>query len=181
MQLAARDGQRPHVVVAAERIAAVRRERDARAVVRPDRLAIVERSPGQLVLIRSVGRDRPDVVAAVAVGEERDPFAVGRPRGLPRVVEHIGDACRGAARGRQRPDAALHVDGERAAVGRDADRHRRPFVNGDLDRRRRGRERAVECRDESQHADRNSSDDHDGLPEWIAAYCIRPARWWPIH
>ena len=96
MQLAARDVQRPDVVVAAERIAAVRRERDARAVVRPDRLAIVERSPRELVLMRSVGRDRPDVVAAISIGEERDPFAVGRPHRIgvrPAFMRELGSVA----------------------------------------------------------------------------------------
>ena len=48
----------------------------------------------------AVGRDRPEVVAAVAVGEEGDRLAVGRPRRLARVVEDVGDARRRAAGGR---------------------------------------------------------------------------------
>src|SRR6185295_5519945 len=67
LQLAAADVERPDVVVAAERAAAVGGEGDARAVVRPGRLTVVERSPRQLVLIRSVRRNRPDVVAAIAI------------------------------------------------------------------------------------------------------------------
>ena len=107
----------PDVVVAAERITAVGREGDARAVVRPGRLAVIECAPRQLVLLRAVRRDGPDVVAAVTVGKEGDPFAIRRPDRLPRVVEDVGDTCRGTAGSRQCPDASLQIDGERAAIG----------------------------------------------------------------
>ena len=107
--------------------------------MRQDRLAIVERAPGQLALIGAVGIDRPDVVAAIAIGKERDGAAVGRPHRLPRVVEDVGDARHGAAGGRHGPDAALHVGGDGAAVGRDRHRHRRAFANGDVDRCAGGR------------------------------------------
>ena len=161
---AARPGvQHPDVVVAAERVAAVGRKRDARAVVRPDRLAIVEGSPGQLVLIRSVGRDSPDVVSTVTVREEADPLAVGRPGRLTSVVVNIGDACGRTAGGRQRPDAALQIDGERTAVGRHGHGHRGAFVDGDVDRRRWRRLRPREHGHETEHADLDPPATHDGL------------------
>ncbi len=133
LQLAVAQVERPDVVVAAERVAAVGRERDARAVVRVDRLAIVEGAPGQLALIGAVGIDRPDVVAAVAIGEEHDGAAVGRPHRLARIVEHVGDALHRAAGGRHGPDAALHVGGERLPVRRDRHGHRRAFAHGHVD------------------------------------------------
>src|SRR5205807_7183972 len=102
------------------------------AVVRPDRFAIVERSPGELVLGGTVGRHRPDVVAAVAVSEEGDPLAIGGPGRLARVVVEIRDALRRAAGRWQRPDAALHIDGERAAVWRHRQRRRSAFGDGDV-------------------------------------------------
>ena len=133
-----RSVEHPDVVVAAERVAAIGRERDAGAVVRVDRLAIVERAPRQLALVRAVGIDGPEVVAAVAIREEDDGAAVRRPHRLARIVEDVGDALHRAAGGRHRPDAALHVGGERAAVRRDRHRHRRAFAHGDVDLRRRG-------------------------------------------
>ena len=132
-QRAAGQLEHPDVVVAAQRVAAIGRERDARSVVRPHRLTVVERALGELALVRSVGRDGPQVVATVAIREEGDAAAVGRPGRLTRVVEDVGDARRRAAGGRERPDAALEIDGQRAAVRRDRHRHRRAFRDGDVD------------------------------------------------
>ncbi len=123
----------PDVVVAAQRVAAIGRERDARSVVRPHRLTVVEGALGELALVRSVGSDRPQVVAAVAIGEKGDGAPIGRPGRLARVVEHVGDARGRAAGGRERPDAALEIDGQRAAIGRDRHRHRRAFRDRDVD------------------------------------------------
>src|SRR5439155_8010495 len=102
-ELAGARVKRPDVVVAAKRIAAIGGKRDASTIMRPGRLAIVERAPSQLVLIGSIRRDGPDVIAALAIPEKRDPFAVRRPGRLSRVVEQVGDARCRASRSGKRP------------------------------------------------------------------------------
>ena len=119
--LAGREFEHPHVVVAG--VTAVRRERDARAVVRPSRLAVVVRAGRELVQSRAVRCDGPDVPAAIAIALKGDPLSVGRPGWLARVVVLVGDALRRTTTRGQRPDAALQVDRKRSSVWRRGDRH----------------------------------------------------------
>jgi hypothetical protein len=113
---AAGDIEHPDVVAAAEWVVTIGGERDAFTVVRESGFAVVVGADSELVLIAAIGRDGPQVVAAVAVGEEDDPLTVGREDGLAGVVENVGDAFGGSAAGGESPDAALQVDGEGAAV-----------------------------------------------------------------
>ena len=112
---------------------AVGREGERLAIGRPCRFAIVICAGRDGARIGAVRLHRPQVIIAVAIGEIGELFAIGGPDRLARVVEIIGDAPGRAALCRDQPEAALHIDRERAAIGRKRHRHGRPFMHIDAD------------------------------------------------
>ena len=153
--LAGSDGELPNRADAA---VAIGRERDARAVVRPRGLAIVELAARQRAQVRAVPSNRVDVPrAVVAVALERDRFAVRRPGGEARLEQIGGDSLRDAARDRQQPETTEQIDCD-CAVGRHGRGHRRAFSDREIDRaaavlrgKYRGRERCEEQRSRGCH------------------------------
>src|SRR5690348_5377558 len=60
--------QHENIVIAAQRVAAIGRKGDAGAVMADSRLALVEPAARQLPLLFAVGGDRPEMIAAIAIG-----------------------------------------------------------------------------------------------------------------
>src|SRR6185312_6151316 len=71
--------QHENIVVAAQRVAAVGGKSDAGAVMADGRLALIEHAAGDLPLAAAIRRDRPEVIAAIAIGKEDDVLAIRRP------------------------------------------------------------------------------------------------------
>ena len=88
---------------------------------------------GDLLGVGAVGRHRPDVVAARAVGREREARAVGREARLE-VERGAGrEAPRGAALDGQQVQVAQQVEHDRPPVGAHVEVHPRPLGGGEAD------------------------------------------------
>jgi hypothetical protein len=69
-----------------------------------------------------------DPIVATAIADEHDALAIGREARLT-IEPHPTREARGfSARDRQRVQIAHEVEDDRASVGRDVERHPRPFV-----------------------------------------------------
>src|SRR5690606_40553577 len=81
-----------------------------------------------LARVAAAGGNRPDVVAAAAIGGEGDPAAVRRPARLDVPGAAAGDAGRGAAAGRHPVQVADQREHDLAPVGRDVHVHPGAFA-----------------------------------------------------
>ena len=153
-QLSGRDRQFPDRRDAAE---PVRREGDARAVVRPRGLAVVELASRERPGIAAVAPDHIDVPAPIVVPLEGDGLAVRRPRGQTRFEQLGRNSFRLAPTHRQDPQAADEIDRNPLAIGRRGRRHRCAFGQREIDLAR-GREVLSAAEGERQSCTRGESE-----------------------